>query len=464
MYSDFNIKKDKFLVFFFIFLGALLTFLVVSLFLLKHFSYLEMKGAHEKYTSYLLADQLRQSSDDLTKMVRLYVITGDVKYKKYFYEILSIRQGKTPRPQNYHQIYWDLVTEKSRPRPYGKQVSLQQLMLEHGFTMHEFALLENAKNESNDLADMEEEAMKAAEESFRKGEESSGGALARNLVFGPEYMKQKAKIMMPIQKFLENVEVRTLKHQKKLERAVITILSIAISLSAISLIVMLICIFKTLRSLSGAIRDNERLLLNILPSAIASRLKEGEEPIVDEFDQVSVLFADISGFIKMTERIGGAKMVALLNELFGEFDKLTEKYQVEKIKTMGDSYMAVLGIPNPTSSHGIDLANFALDLRIKTAEFAKKHGIEIEARIGMSHGHVIAGIIGQKKFIYDLWGDTVNIASRMESAGVVGEIQITEQMALLLGDQFIIEPREEIEIKGKGKMKTFFLKGRKDSK
>jgi adenylate cyclase len=467
MYKNLTAQKDKFLLFFFIFLGSLLLSLIACLFALQYIAKLQIDSANDRYVSYLLADELRQSSDNLTKMVRLYVVTGNKKYRDYFNEILAIRNGQSPRPEEYHLIYWDLVTDDERPRPFGKAIALRELMLKYGFTNQEFSMLKDAKDESDDLAKMEVQAMNAIEGKFDDGSGSyditgpPNRELAIKLVFGPQYMKQKARIMKPLQRFFESVEARTEKRKKTLDRYVIITITTAIVLSVASLLVMLISILKALKSLSGAIRNNERLLLNILPSAIADRLKAGEEPIVDEFDAVSVLFADIVGFTQLTSKIGAQKMVSILNELFGEFDAITEKYQVEKIKTIGDSYMAVSGVPHPVPDHAIKLASFALEMKEKVKEFAQKHQIDLNIRIGMSYGHIIAGIIGHKKFVYDLWGDVVNIANRMESHGVNGEIQITEKMAVMLQEMFNIEEREEIEVKGKGKMKTFLVKGRK---
>jgi class 3 adenylate cyclase len=224
---------------------------------------------------------------------------------------------------------------------------------------------------------------------------------------------------------------------------------------------MVFSIIKALRIISRAAKENELLLLNILPSSIANRLKEGEELIADEYPQASVLFSDIVGFTAMTSQIGTTKMVDILGHLFDEFDLLASQYGVEKIKTIGDNYMAVAGVPVPAADHAIRLANFALAMKEKVKEFAQQHNIQLQMRTGMTYGAVIAGVIGHKKFIYDVWGDVVNTASRMESTGVPGEIQITEKMALLLEDQFIVEARSEIEVKGKGLMKTYLLKGKR---
>ena len=154
-------------------------------------------------------------------------------------------------------------------------------------------------------------------------------------------------------------------------------------------------------------------------------------------------------------------MVSLLNVLMDEFDTLTMEYGIEKIKTVGDMYMAVAGVPVPAFDHATKMADFALTMQEKVAEFNQAHQLDIKFRIGMTFGNVVAGVIGHKKFIYDLWGDVVNIASRMESTAPEGEIQITDKMASLLREDFEVVERGVVEIKGKGPMKTFLLKGRK---
>lgn len=224
---------------------------------------------------------------------------------------------------------------------------------------------------------------------------------------------------------------------------------------------MLISISKALHRISSAAKENELLLLNILPSAVAERLKKGEKIIADEYPQASILFCDIVDFTSMMVKIGTSKMFDILGHLFDELDDLAQKYGVEKIKTIGDSYMAAAGIPEPAADHAFRMADFALAIKEKAKEFSQLYGIALQVRIGMTCGAVIAGVIGHRKIIYDVWGDVVNTASRMEATNIPGEIQITEKMALLLEEHFVIEERDEIEVKGKGKMRTYFLKGRR---
>jgi len=211
------------------------------------------------------------------------------------------------------------------------------------------------------------------------------------------------------------------------------------------------------QELSDEKQTSERLLLNVLPGPIADRLKTGESLIVDRFDAVSVLFADIVGFTNFAQHTSPEELVTMLNELFSSFDKLAEKHGLEKIKTIGDAYMVVAGIPSPIADHATAIAHMALDMLLSIDAYSERHGKAMTIRIGIHTGSVVAGVIGTKKFIYDLWGDTVNTASRMESSGIPGKIQVTEATYQLLHDQFEFEPRGPIEVKGKGLMNTYLL-------
>lgn len=205
---------------------------------------------------------------------------------------------------------------------------------------------------------------------------------------------------------------------------------------------------------------SEDLLLNILPGAIAQRLKQEEKNLIaDRFDEVTILFADIVGFTRMSSGISATELVNLLNEIFSQFDKLAKKHQVEKIKTIGDSYMVVSGIPMPREDHAEAIAQMALDMQRAIPRFRQPNGQPLQLRIGMSTGPVVAGVIGMAKFIYDLWGDAVNVASRMESMGIPGKIQVTEAAYERLKHRYSFEKRGEIEVKGKGMMTTYWLTG-----
>ncbi|MFB2921469.1 adenylate/guanylate cyclase domain-containing protein [Aerosakkonema funiforme] len=208
--------------------------------------------------------------------------------------------------------------------------------------------------------------------------------------------------------------------------------------------------------------QTERLLLNILPQPIAERLKQEQSTIAENFGDVTVMFADIVGFTELSSLISPTELVEMLNIIFSKFDQLAEKHNLEKIKTIGDAYMVVGGLPVPRSDHAIAIAEMALDMQAALIQFSASTGKLFQMRIGINTGSVVAGVIGTKKFIYDLWGDTVNIASRMESHSLPGQIQVTEATYEYLCDRYLLEKRSEILVKGKGKMTTYFLVGRKD--
>lgn len=464
---ELSIKRDNNLKFFFLFLSIFLVSLLGCLFMLRYIAEEGIRYANIRYQSYVLATELRQSSDDLTKMVRLYVVTGEKKYRDYYNEILSIREGTSPRPRDYNQIYWDLVTDDKRPTAFGPAESEKSLMLKMDFTMHEFDLLSEANHLSEALTKMEILAMNAREGKFDDGTDdfSIHGKpnieLAEDLVFGDKYMELKAEIMQPIQDFYYSVTERTKAMTQLLESRIKKIINVAIIFAVLSTLFMVISIYKAFKSLSRANNENDILLLNILPSSIVSRLKKGEEDIVDEYPQASILFADIVNFTSLTRQLGAKDMVNLLNHLFDEFDALLVEYNIEKIKTIGDNYMAVSGIPNESTNHASKLANYALTMVKKLKEFNMMYKQNIQLRIGMSSGSVIAGIIGRKKFVYDVWGNVVNLASRLETVSEPDEILVSEKMAMLLEDDFILEPREPIELKGLGSVKTWKLKGKK---
>jgi len=201
----------------------------------------------------------------------------------------------------------------------------------------------------------------------------------------------------------------------------------------------------------------EELLLNILPAPIAKRLKEKPATIADRFSEATILFADIVGFTRLSQELGAEALVRMLGEIFTRFDALTEKHGLEKIKTIGDCYMVVGGIPDRNDEHCACVARMALDMLREIDDFNARSGRGLALRIGINTGVVVAGVIGRKKFIYDLWGDAVNVASRMESQGEPSRIQVTESVFGRLASSFELEPRGEITVKGKGPMKTYFL-------
>jgi class 3 adenylate cyclase len=205
---------------------------------------------------------------------------------------------------------------------------------------------------------------------------------------------------------------------------------------------------------------SERLLLNVLPSPIAARLKQGEAVIADRFPEVTVLFADLAGYTARSDHSSPERLVQVLGDLFTAFDRLAQRHGLEKIKTIGDAYMVAGGLPEPRPDHAEAVAEMALDVRDEVGRHLDPAGQPLAVRIGIDTGPVVAGVIGTSKFSYDLWGDTVNTASRMESQGVVGCIQVTERTYRRLRDRYRFERRGPVQVKGKGELVTWFLLGR----
>jgi guanylate cyclase len=212
------------------------------------------------------------------------------------------------------------------------------------------------------------------------------------------------------------------------------------------------------RALESERARSEALLLNVLPEPIAKRLKAGEGVIAERYDSVSVLFADLVGFTSRSTVMAPEDLVSLLDRIFTAFDRLVDAEGLEKIKTIGDAYMVAGGLPEPRPDHLEAVARIALSMRETLETVRQESGEEwITLRIGIDSGPAVAGVIGRRKFIYDLWGDTVNTASRMESHGVPGEIQVTERVAAALGADFVTRLRGTVDVKGKGPMRTYFL-------
>ncbi len=216
---------------------------------------------------------------------------------------------------------------------------------------------------------------------------------------------------------------------------------------------------EALAALGREQEKSENLLLNILPRSIADQLKAQKRPIADQFGSASILFADVVDFTPWSERLVPAEVVGYLDHLFSHFDELAERYGVEKIKTIGDCYMVAAGVPTPRHDHAPALALLALDMveAMRSNEGVGRFGLEL--RVGINSGPVVAGVIGRKRFLYDLWGDAVNTASRMESHGTPGRIQITRATYELLADEFECEPRGTIAVKGKGDIEVWYLDG-----
>jgi adenylate cyclase len=203
--------------------------------------------------------------------------------------------------------------------------------------------------------------------------------------------------------------------------------------------------------------NSERLLLNILPSPIAERLKVATQAIADHFDAASIVFADVVDFTPLAQRLPPAETVGILDQLFTRFDALVERHGLEKIKTIGDCYMAAAGVPEQQPDHARKAALLALEMRDMVLAPPMEGQPDLEMRIGINSGPVVAGVIGTKRFLYDLWGDAVNTASRMESHGTAGQIQITRATYELLKDDFVCKRRGTITVKGMGEMETWYL-------
>jgi len=250
--------------------------------------------------------------------------------------------------------------------------------------------------------------------------------------------------------------------------------SVAIAVFTFNLIVMSTMLmlplsyFVTQRDLSLVLLKNEQdksehLLLNILPKEIAAILKDGDRMIADQFEGVSILFADVVNFTPMSAQLSPSELVGLLNDVFSYFDILVEKYDLEKIKTIGDCYMVASGVPRPRRDHALVLTQMALDMLdyVQTHTF---NGKQLSFRIGINSGVVVAGVIGRKKFSYDLWGDAVNTASRMESHGVSNVIQITRATYEQIHQDYECVPKGTISVKGKGEMEIWHVQGKIESK
>jgi class 3 adenylate cyclase len=217
---------------------------------------------------------------------------------------------------------------------------------------------------------------------------------------------------------------------------------------------------RSRRALALEEEKSERLLLNMVPASIAARLKQTQDVIADAFPEVTVLFADLVDFTPRSQQIAPEQVVRFLNELFSVFDRLAQRHGLEKIKTIGDAYMVAGGLPDPRPDHAQAAADMALAMREEVARRRDPSGQPLQVRIGIDTGPVVAGVIGTSKFSYDLWGDTVNTASRMESDGVAGHIQVTARTFQCLRDGYRFQRRGSIPVKGKGEMVTYFLLGR----
>jgi adenylate cyclase len=233
---------------------------------------------------------------------------------------------------------------------------------------------------------------------------------------------------------------------------------------AVLFTVMFYALREIARAEAATAREYERseaLLVNILPASVADRLKIPGTVIADRYDEASIMFADMAGYTARASDTAPDDLVHFLNRVFSEFDRLVEIHGLEKIKTTGDGYMVVSGVPTPRPDHTEALARLALDMRAAAADLTDRHGRSVPVRIGIATGPVVAGVVGTHKFFYDVWGDAVNVASRMESTGTEGQIQVSADAYQRLDHDFALEERGEIDVKGKGRMRTWYLIGPK---
>ena len=538
MRYDRGMKLRTLLALVFVSVGVLMLFLVAISLVNRKKGYELGNAEARKYHSYQLADELRQSSDDLTRMARTYAVTGNDKYQRFFNRILAIRNGEVPRPKDYGDIYWDLVTGEEEPGniELGEKESLESSMLRAGFTVDEFALLKDSQNRSDALVKLENVAMHALKGEFDDGtgsfqiKKDPDQALAIQILHSQQYHDAKAKIMEPLRKFTRTVTQRTSALVENLESEMKyrLFLGLVLALTLLALLgigyfLLLRLVLRPVNLISKAVEHlekgeyievrntggvaelnklidvfnhtavtlrqrekekesamsdlgekasalerekgrTEKLLLNVLPIAIADRLQRGEKVEAETFPEVTVLFADVVGFTKLAAEIGPRSVAILLNELFEIFDDLAEKYKLEKIKTIGDCYMAVAGVPDRSPTHAQQMADFA----IEALEVLKAQNIRlsrnVQIRIGIHCGTVAAGIIGRKKFAYDLWGDVVNITSRLEGTADPMKIHVSESIHSRLEDSYLFEARGEVELKNRGKLRTYFLVGKKTEK
>ena len=232
----------------------------------------------------------------------------------------------------------------------------------------------------------------------------------------------------------------------------------AMNFAAVSTVI-LVLLWYFLKLLEHEQQKSERLLLNVLPREIAAILKENNQTVAEQYEAVSVLFADVVGSTALAVRLPPRTLVDVLNDAFSYFDSLVDKYGVEKIRTIGDNYMVASGVPHPRHDHAQALAKVALEMNEYVSTQDDPGDTPLQFRIGMNGGPLVAGVIGYKKFHYDIWGDAVNTASHMESHGVPGKIQMTRATYELIKDEFVCQPRGLVEVKGKGQMETWFLEG-----
>jgi adenylate cyclase len=446
--------KERFFVFFFVCLSVFLLTILGCLFLLLKLEDQSIQDNNKYNSLYQLADECRQTSDDLSTMARLYVLTGSKKYEKYYHEIVDIRKGIAPFPKGYNEVYWDLVIANELVHSSsGEALSFMKRVDEEEMSEEKKGLLELSLQNSTLLGQVEEEAMNAKQGKFKNAagqyilKADPNPRLARRLISDPEYIKRKAEIMKPLQEFYNQIDQEIADQMKvfaKNNRRVIFLSIILLIGLGISMFVFL---RKSLISLTRATESNENLLLSALPPAISERLKHGDESSVKECE-ACVLFLDVG-----MESQNKGQESAVLQALYREIDQLVEKFKVERIRTLQGNYMVASGISGDTANYAENIADFALAAKEKIKKCSEENNLVLYIQAGVASGTVISGVLDHKKYIYDLWGDVLKVANTLETKGVKGEVQITKKLASQLKGSFEMVEKE-------GEEGVYFLRER----
>jgi adenylate cyclase len=495
----------------------------------------DIETAQDRFNrSVQLSDELRSSSEYLTRFARKYAISLDERFARYYQLILDIRDGKIAAPDNYDSLYWDLVAGKLLPEPMPVKEgarSLEDKLLAIGLSASEFNLLKEGKLRSDNLGHIEQLAMNVARGKYddgigkfeKKGKPDREKAIS--LLNDENYNIAKAQIMSPIATFISEVKSNNFRRIQDINSASDQLVRINTATMAAMLASITIAVFvffsrfvgrgrlllRTIGKLEngdfsartdvsgndeigtlaraingmaakidgmiGSLRQevtkaeaysselqvernrSEKLLNNILPAVIANRLRNGEGMIAETFQEVTVLFADIVGFTEISAKLGPQGTVSMLNDIFGRFDEIAEKYGLEKIKTIGDCYMVVGGVPKRDPLHCQHIMFFAIDAIKIANDYSQNFPIPIKIRVGVHTGTVVAGVVGKRKFSFDLWGDVVNVASRFEASGVPNRVHVSDTVRSRLIEDFDFEDGGVVTLKGKGEVKSSFLIG-----
>jgi len=363
-------------------------------------------------------------------------------------------------PKTVKKVYQSLIDwrpirdEVIQLRLAGDRVAADAIT--HGKEARHAALIESELERLKSFADQKaNDSLANAEVILRESTMIIGLLLAAAVLLG-------IAITFPITRSIRNPLIRldraaTRVSQGDLEQQVVVTSQDELGRLTSTFNSMVVSIREQTEEIQRKNEENERLLLNILPGPIADRLKQGEETIADYFPEVTVLFVDIVGFTAMSDSVSPVDLVTMLNHLFTAFDNSAHRLGIEKIKTIGDSYMAVAGLTIEIDDPPAAMVEMALEMQRAIDQINAQHGTSLQIRIGINCGPVVAGVIGKSKFIYDLWGDAVNLASRMESHGIADRIHVSEAVYERVKDRFKVEPRGNINIRGKGLMTTYLI-------